>query len=403
MGGINWQQGEAPSSGGSALIGISLSLSVLQILFVTARFYTRSLQHTQPSADDYVMLIALVCILRIGSLAKAVIYIVLVAVAGLGHRVEDLAYPHQNITLGIFALEMLDFPFTVTPAKLSLLLFYVRIFYVRIFYTRKSQIIPYAIGALVLGLGITVFFETIFQCNPIAYAWDSTLDGTCVNKTVFYRAISPINVLTGLMIVALPIPLVWSLHARRAQKVALTGVFLLSGFGTAVSVLRMVIYFTSPRVEFNDGTCQLRTLLNSCHITSYLLVDKGLSIKLGILSMVESAIIVIATCLVSIWPLVTHFMPESLLARLSCCRSRSNNLDHHHYEQWFTHSIHTETKSADPLKYEGNFIQREVSWSSRPSSLAELEDHRSWILEDEDESLRHHPWVSYEVHITAGI
>jgi hypothetical protein len=67
MGGLNWQQGEAPSSGGSALIGISLTLSVLQILFVTARFYTRSLQHTQPSADDYVMLIALVCILRVDS------------------------------------------------------------------------------------------------------------------------------------------------------------------------------------------------------------------------------------------------------------------------------------------------------------------------------------------------
>lgn len=99
----------------------------------------------------------------------------------------------------------------------------------RIFYTRKFQIISYIIGALVLGLGITVFFETIFQCNPIANAWDPNFHGKCVNQQTFYRAIFPINVLTGLMIVALPIPLIWNLHARRGQKVALTGVFLLSG------------------------------------------------------------------------------------------------------------------------------------------------------------------------------
>ena len=126
--------------------------------------------------------------------------------------------------------------------------------------------------------------------------------------------------------------------------------------------------------------------------------------------MVESAVIVIATCLVSIWPLVTQLMPKSL-AKLSCCRSRSHHHHHHHHqhhhhhhhEQWYTHSIQNEPKSADPLTYEENYIQREVSWSSRPSSLAELEDQRSWILEDEDEGPRHHPWVSYEVHITAGI
>ncbi|KAJ5806215.1 uncharacterized protein N7503_003817 [Penicillium pulvis] len=381
MGGINWQQGEALSTGGSALIGVSLTLSVIQILFVIARFYTHSLQHTKCGADDYVMLVAL-----IGSIAKAVIYVVLVEVAGLGHHVDDLAYPQQNITLtrkGFFALELLDLPLTVTPAKLALLLFYVRIFYVRIFHTRNFQIIPYTIGALVLGLGITVFFQSIFQCNPIESAWDFSVYGACVNQITFYRVISPINVLTGLMIVALPIPLVWRLHARRGQKVALTGVFLLSGLGTVASILRMVMYYRISFAQASDVT--------------------WFSVKIAMVSIVESAVIIIATCLVSIWPLVTHIMRKPLFAKLSCCRSRRNRHHHHHHEQWYTHSIQIEPKSADPLPYEENFIQREVSWSSRPSSLAELEDQRSWILEDEDESPRHHPWVSYEVHITAGI
>lgn len=162
------------------------------------------------------------------------------------------------------------------------------------------------------------------------------------------------------------------------------------------------MYYRISWAQASDVTCQLQILLKTpCNIilTNF---NTGFSVKIAIVSMVESAVIIIATCLVSIWPLVTHFMPKPLLAKLSCCRPRRSH-HHHHHEQWYTRSIQVEPKSADPLPYEENFIQREVSWSSRPSSLAELEDQRSWILEDEDESPRHHPWVSYEVHITAGI
>ncbi|KAJ6109661.1 hypothetical protein N7486_001896 [Penicillium sp. IBT 16267x] len=336
MGGTDWHQGEPPSTSGSALIGVALSLSVLQILFVAARFYTRTLQHTQCGADDYLILVA----------------------------------------LGFYALELLGFAFTITLAKLSLLLFYVRIFYVRILNSRKFLIITYVIGALVLGLGIAVLFVDVFQCSPIAAAWNPNLHGSCVNLTIFYRAISPINVLTGLMIAVLPIPLVWRLHAPRGQKVALTGVFLLSGL----------------QYPPNGGLLhKLKDANNPLDL-------------LGIYSMIETSIIIIATCLVSIWPLFTH-----LLAKFSCCRSRGTHHHHHHHlGQWYTHSIPTEPteptvpKIDRPVTYEENYIQREVSWSSRPSSLAELEVQRSWNLEDEEEGSRHQPWVSYEVHITAG-
>lgn len=126
---------------------------------------------------------------------------------------------------GFFVLEILDFPLTVTPAKISLLLFYVRIFY-----TRKVCIFAYLVGSVVLGLGIAVLFETIFQCSPIAYGWDSTIKhGKCIDQIIFYRAISPINVVTGVLILVMPMPLVWRLHAPKGQKLALTGVFLLGG------------------------------------------------------------------------------------------------------------------------------------------------------------------------------
>lgn len=123
------------------------------------------------------------------------------------------------------AIELLDFPLTITPAKISLLLFYLRIFNVR-----KFQITTYIVGSLVSAVGITVFFQTIFQCTPVDYGWNkSSGHGSCINQTIFYRAISPVNVLTGLMILLMPLPLIWQLHAPRGQKLALTGVFLLGG------------------------------------------------------------------------------------------------------------------------------------------------------------------------------
>ncbi|KAJ5088212.1 hypothetical protein N7456_011828 [Penicillium angulare] len=333
MGGSDWQEAQHPSTSGSGLIAACIILSVIQILFVAARFYTRYMQNAKCGADDYVMLVA----------------------------------------LGFVVLEILDFPFTVTPAKISLLLFYMRIFD-----TRKFRILACSIGVLVLGLGVTVFFETIFQCTPIQHGWSSDVPGTCINQTTFYRAVSPVNVATGLMIMALPIPFIWKLHAPKSQKIALTCVFLLSGLGTVVSILRMAIYFTSIRSQLNDVT--------------------WFSIKLGILTVVESAIIIIATCLVSIWPLVTRCIPQSLLSRLPCCVKRNHHIYRH--QQWYMHSVREQPKtSKDQLAPSIPESLLEGSWSSRPSSLAELEDQR---LFGNDVDLRHHPLVSYEVHITAG-
>lgn len=53
--------GSDPSDGGSALVAVSIVLSIVQFIFVALRFLTRYTQGTRYGADDYVILIALVC------------------------------------------------------------------------------------------------------------------------------------------------------------------------------------------------------------------------------------------------------------------------------------------------------------------------------------------------------
>ncbi|KAL2863974.1 uncharacterized protein BJX67DRAFT_229130 [Aspergillus lucknowensis] len=273
---------------GDSLMGVSIAFAVVQIVVVAARFYTRHMQRLNCTLDDYLILPAL-----IASLGQTALYIVLIKVAGVGHHFEYVAFytPDKLVALqkGLFANQILDFPFTVTPAKISILLFYDRIFR-----TPKFRILTYVVGAIVLAHGIGVLFAAIFQCSPVQFAWDKNIPGgSCFDQQAFYRYVSPPNILTDLLILIMPLPFVWKLHTRLTQKLALTFVFILGGLGIVTSVLRMTIFFRQNALT--DPT--------------------WVSVELGIWTVVEGAIIIIAACLPPIWPLISRILPRKILSK----------------------------------------------------------------------------------------
>ncbi|OJZ86319.1 hypothetical protein ASPFODRAFT_32594 [Aspergillus luchuensis CBS 106.47] len=290
---------------GDALIGVSVAIAVVQIVVVIARFYTRRrLQQLAFALDDYLILLALVLayhsgyycfvltFLQIASLGQSALYIILVKLAGVGHHMEYVEETPEKLVIlekGLYANEILDFPFTVTPAKISIL-----VFYLRIFTTRSFKIMAYIVGAIVLGHGLGILFAAIFQCWPIAYVWDKTIEGgSCFNQLAFYRYVSPPNILTDVLILIMPLPYVWKLHTRKGQKLALTGVFLLGSLGTVASILRMTIFFQENATTDPTWT----------------------STNLGIWTILEGGIIIIAACLPPIWPLIMRILPQQLRSK----------------------------------------------------------------------------------------
>ncbi|KOC15521.1 hypothetical protein AFLA70_122g002121 [Aspergillus flavus AF70] len=274
---------------GDSLMGVSIAIGVVQILVVAARFYARYLQRVACAVDDYLIIPSL-----IASLGQSALYIVLLKIGGLGYHLEYVMQTPEklvNLQKGLVANQILDFPFTVTPAKISILLFYIRIFS-----TPKFRMIAYAAGFIVLGHGIGVFFAAIFQCSPVQYAWDKTIEGgSCFDQQAFYRYVSPPNILTDVLILVMPLPFVWKLHTRMTQKLALTGVFLLGGLGTVASILRMTIFFQENALT--DPTWA--------------------SVNLGIWTVLEAGIIIISACLPSIWPLIVRILPRKLVSKHS--------------------------------------------------------------------------------------
>ncbi|KAJ5563643.1 hypothetical protein N7535_008807 [Penicillium sp. DV-2018c] len=337
---------------GDALIGVAAAIAAVQILFVAARFYTRFMLRTKVGLDDYLVLLAL-----IASLGKSALYITIVKKGGVGYHFEYISQMPDTLAVMrkyFFARNVIDYPFVITPVKMAFL-----VFYLRIFTTRKFRLLVYVVGSLVLAVGLGAFIEAFMQCRPIAYYWNRTIPGgSCIHRIQAYWVLCPLNVLTGILILLIPIPAVWNLHATRGKKLAVTGVFLLGGIGTLASILRMSIYFAKVREAMQDPT--------------------WFEVRLGILALLEGGMLIIAACLISIWPLFTHIAPR----RFRDIFSRQPQKTEHRC--WYRGDATVDIESQEKIP-QCRGAQKE-GWSSTPPSpcsLADLEDQRLLILVDE--------------------
>ncbi|KAL8801760.1 MAG: hypothetical protein Q9182_004232 [Xanthomendoza sp. 2 TL-2023] len=126
----------------------------------------------------------------------------------------------------------------IASIKLSILLFYRRLF-PHSNTSLKWRTAHAALCAASIILGLISLFGTAFQCTPVKFLWDPTIPGGhCINFSAFARFTSICNIVTDVLILAMPLPIVWSLHLERGKKVGVCGLFLLGGFVCITSIIR---------------------------------------------------------------------------------------------------------------------------------------------------------------------
>ena len=82
--------------------------------------------------------------------------------------------------------------------------------------------------AVVLAWSIGSIASTIWQCVPIEASWNNTItDKVCVNSDASWYQYGIINIVTDVMILALPIRPILKLQLHKREKLALLGVFAL--------------------------------------------------------------------------------------------------------------------------------------------------------------------------------
>ena len=124
----------------------------------------------------------------------------------------------------MFWLLQILYKCTIGLTKTSILLLYLRIFP-----QKRFRCWVYGAMVFVIGYAFASIVATITQCHPIKRAFNHNLDGGCINLTWFWYCNAAASIFSDCLILALPMPLIASLHLPRRQKYGLMMVFALGG------------------------------------------------------------------------------------------------------------------------------------------------------------------------------
>ena len=121
--------------------------------------------------------------------------------------------------------------------KLSILGFYLRIF------TKKPyRITAYVLGGIIIANGIAGVISSLCTCQPFAARWNLSIPNAhCIDTVQYWRWISLANIITDVVMLVLPLPVVWTLQVSTTQKYGLTFIFL-----TGSMYVLLFLLFSSP-------------------------------------------------------------------------------------------------------------------------------------------------------------
>ncbi|OAQ57660.1 MFS transporter [Pochonia chlamydosporia 170] len=285
---------------GPAVFALTTGTFALTSCFVGARIICRYGIVRIIGWDDKVMMIAWV-------IAFFLSFTVDLGVAnGLGKRDNDISDDDRaTLRRCEYAFSVLYNP-ALMATKTSVLIFYLRL-------TKGTQIflrhVSWATLLVVNLTGIVLTVMNIFLCSPIRAAWTVGVDesATCIPLLTELICAAPVNIITDLAILTVPIPILTRLRLPSRQKMILVVTFALGIFITVVNVIR--IYYlqkaiievptsdssTGPNMRFGDQA------------------DFGWYASLSLMwSVVEVNVGLACLCVPTLKPLVLKLLPRVL-------------------------------------------------------------------------------------------
>ncbi|KAI1643646.1 uncharacterized protein F4817DRAFT_361309 [Daldinia loculata] len=218
-------------------MGDTITAVVLCMFFATVavclRLYTRHFILRGVWYDDYMALAGM-----IGMLSNGIVQCVHTGY-GLGEHIYDIQDEKKLVQFfKLFYVMTITYNTTLMLVKFSLFLQYYRLIqevpHYRIFYL--------ATMAVVGGWLIAQEFALIFPCSPIEDYWTFRPDRKCLDGNLLGWMNAVGNIVTDLIILALPIPVVIALNLKKGRKWAVLGIFALGFFTCIVSICRMVFF-----------------------------------------------------------------------------------------------------------------------------------------------------------------
>lgn len=273
------------------IVAVGVVLPALAALTVALRFYVRISIKPSLGRDDYLILFALILTVPLGIM-------MIIAVHLLAQR-TPIGKSHEGFVLALdeatvlvkkmkWAFDLTEI-FALGTMKLSVIFFYRRVFRGQTFdFYSKTMI------ALV-GVWITAFFlATLFECGTrVQYMWTDILDVStqCTNSVMYHNAYAISDLITEVMILAMPIPIIWRLQMSLSQKLAVSIVFALGFVSVAAGLARITVQIA--QLSHITSVSQNILIISLC--TYWSMIEMGLSI--------------VAACLPTLRPLLSNPSP----------------------------------------------------------------------------------------------
>ncbi|WZH47223.1 uncharacterized protein QYS62_008367 [Fusarium acuminatum] len=168
---------------------------------------------------------------------------------GYGYHKADLPPEIQNaLTPKIcFWLNQVFFKATASVIKLSICTIYMSIFKDPVLLrTRVARYCNFALMCLIVAYYTSGSLVSTFQCKPIRKAWLKDVAGECIDNNKFRVANAYINVITSVLLVVMPYPVLLRAN-RRKETWQFLGLIAIGLLHTACALSRVVLlYMPNP-------------------------------------------------------------------------------------------------------------------------------------------------------------
>ncbi|ROV89623.1 hypothetical protein VSDG_08046 [Cytospora chrysosperma] len=284
---------------GPAVFAVTTATLVVGTFFLIARLICRATIVKRVGWDDYFIILAWFLT------AGLSITIDISTNKGLGKHDESIDERDR------IPLRKTEYVFSVlyNPAlmalKTSVLIFYLRL-------SKNTQqvlrIASWVVLAIVNVAGTVLTLMNIFQCHPIMAAFSQdTSEAQCIPLLTEFICSAPVNIVTDLAILALPIPVLTGMRLPKRQKYILVFTFSLGIFVTIVDVIR--IYYLQqaissvPTAWSNDPEALFGDSPEFAWNASLSLMWSAVELNVGM----------ICACIPTLKPLIIKILPAVLL------------------------------------------------------------------------------------------
>lgn len=202
--------------------------------------------------------------------------------------------------------------------KTSVLVFYLRL-------SKNTQkvlrLASWAILVIVNLAGTVLTLLNIFQCKPVEAAFNSN-SGQCIPLLTEFICAAPVNIVTDLAILTLPLPVLTSMRLPPRQKIILVITFALGIFVTVVDVVR--IYYLQKAINDAPSTTPLSGTDPAFGGSPEFSWNASLAL---LWSAVEVNVGIACACIPTLKPLIIRILPAMLVDPDGSGRRASDTTD----------------------------------------------------------------------------